>query len=151
MKGLGNLPNVIYLLSYDEVRFCRSISYAINRTEDIDPGSSYLEKVVQYKVHVPIIENQKIESLFLTELNKILEITGVTMDSGVLPTVWQDIAAHYLHTPRDIKRFSNNYLMSLSAVHENTDPLDLFVLEILHLFEPTVYHWIRNNLPILAS
>jgi predicted KAP-like P-loop ATPase len=48
VKSLGDLPNVIYLLSFDQGNLVKLLSEGTKLN-----GSDYLEKIVQYPVHLP--------------------------------------------------------------------------------------------------
>jgi hypothetical protein len=45
VKGIGDLPNIIYILAFDK----QIVSKALNK-EDIEEGSKYLDKFIQYPI-----------------------------------------------------------------------------------------------------
>jgi hypothetical protein len=67
VKSLGDLPNVIYLLSYDEMKLID----LINKGLGVD-GRDFLEKIVQYPVHLPPIANEDLVRLLDSDLSALL-------------------------------------------------------------------------------
>jgi len=61
------------------------------------------------------------------------------------------VLQYYLHTPRDVRRFINSLSVARSGVADYTDLIDLMLLEILRIFEPTVYWWLRRNLNLVVG
>src|SRR5665213_651406 len=140
VKSVGDLPNVIYLLGYDDLK----LAALINRAVGVD-GGEFLEKIVQYPVHVPPIDSDDLVQLFSAEI--LTQLDDLPEDEGRrLGNAWHYILRFYLRTPRDVRRFINSYGTSHSGLAEYTDPIDLLVLECLRLFEPEIYHFLRRNL-----
>jgi predicted KAP-like P-loop ATPase len=145
IKSLGDLPNVIYLLSYDEKNLARLIAEAIK----LD-GRDFLSKIVQYSVDLPLVGQEKIGALFESDL---LSIVGtLTEEQGNrLSAAWYFVIRHYLKTPRDVRLYINSIAMALSAERDHIDLIDLLVVEILRLHEQTAYTWIKDNLEDLTQ
>lgn len=144
VKGLGDLPNVVYLLCYDEARLCRLVNLHLK----ID-GHDYLQKIVQYPVHLPILDGNDISRLLQSDLQDILD--DMTQDDrSRLNNAWFLVLKHYLKTPRDVRRLTNAFSVATSGLADHTDPIDLLVLEAIRVNEPELYGWIRQNLDELA-
>lgn len=140
VKSLGDLPNVIYLLGYDESK----LSELIWNATQID-GRSFLEKVVQYPVHLPVISNEDLVRLLDADLSALLGELSDT-DRTRLGQTWYFVFRHYLRTPRDIRRYVNSISVAVSALGGYVDLIDLALLEVLRLHEPDVYSWVRQNI-----
>jgi Cdc6-like AAA superfamily ATPase len=146
IKSLGDLPNVLYFLCYEEKRLQGLLATAMK----MESGSEFLEKIVQYSVHIPPVSSDDIYRLLASDLLTILG--ELQEDERVrLDRVWYYILRHYLTTPRNVKRIVNSFTMAHSALGPYTDPIDLLILEALRLFEPTVYDWIRTNVDDLTE
>ena len=140
VKSLGDLPNVIYMLAYDEIK----LAELINVTTNVD-GSDYLEKIIQYPVHLPTIANQDLIRLLDADLTAVLG-NLTPREQSRLGVTWHQVFRHYLRTPRDVRRYINSLAVSVSALGEHLDKIDLITLELLRLYEPNVYWWLRQHL-----
>jgi len=145
VKSLGDLPNVIYLLSYDEIK----LAELLRRATGIN-GHEFLEKLIQYSVHLPILESSDLVQLLDADLKSSLGPLSQS-DSDRLELSWYYVLQYYLHTPRDVRRFINSLSVARSGVADYTDLIDLMLLEILRIFEPTVYWWLRRNLNLVVG
>jgi predicted KAP-like P-loop ATPase len=145
VKSLGDLPNVIYLLSYDEGRLAACIEKKIKVS-----GRDFLEKIVQYAVALPIVRDDELLTFLNADLARLVGNLG-QRDEERLAVAWSRVFRWYFRTPRDIRRFVNGLAIALPALGEHLDPVDIMLLEAVRLSDPTVYNWIRENLDNLTS
>ena len=140
VKSLADLPNVIYLLSYEEERLTKLISEA-TKTD----GHSFLEKIVQYPVHLPAIDVDDLSRLIDSDLETLLP--GLSEEeTHRLQYAWREVLTSYVSTPRDVRRLVNSFAVATAALSDYTDPVDLLILDALRLFEPDLYRYIRRNI-----
>jgi predicted KAP-like P-loop ATPase len=59
--------------------------------------------------------------------------------------IFYDAVSPYLNTPRDLIRLSNALTVGWPAVAKEVDVGDYVALEIMRLFEPSLYNAIRTN------
>jgi predicted KAP-like P-loop ATPase len=145
VKSLADLPNVIYLLAYEEKRLDQLITEA-TKTD----GHSFLEKIVQYPVHLPAIDVDDLSRLIDIDLEPLLSELSEE-DSRRLHYAWHEVLRFYITTPRDVRRLINSFAVAIAALGDFTDPVDLLILETLRLFEPNLYQYIRRNVGDLAE
>lgn len=139
VKSLGDLPNVIYLLGYDERRLAGLVGLAIQ-----SGGRDFLEKIVQYSVSLPPIDEEDLVRMLDADLSALLgELSSA--EQRRLGSMWYFVFRYYLVSPRDIRRYVNAVTVRLSALAGRVDKLDALLLELLHMFEPSAYWWIRRN------
>jgi predicted KAP-like P-loop ATPase len=144
LKGLGDLPNVVYLLCYDEER----LASLINTELELD-GNEFLQKIVQYPVHLPPLDGTDITRLLDADLQDILPDLQ-DGDRRRLSHAWLLVLRHYLRTPRDVRRLVNAYSVASAGLADHTDPVDLLILETIRINEPSIYDWVRQNLDQLV-
>ncbi len=145
VKSLGNLPNVVYLLSYDSA----VMASHIRKVLDVD-GYGYLEKIVQYRRSLPLLAanalvellRPAIEVLFTEVIQEVID----RYDVAVLL-----VAKRYILTPRDAVRASSWVAQAHARLRGQTDPVDLLILEILNAKDPELHSWIRRNIDILCN
>jgi predicted KAP-like P-loop ATPase len=145
VKSLGDLPNVIYLLSFDRTNLAKLLSEGTK----LD-GTEFLEKIVQYPVNLPPISRMSLAKLLDADLTEMLG----QLDSSQtrrLGRTWYFALRHYLKTPRDVRLYGNSVAVSLASQRDFVDPIDMLLLELLRLHEPQLYDWIRENLDELTS
>ena len=133
----GDLPNTIYLLSYDEPRLTELVGRALK----VD-GDDFLEKIVQYivqyKAHLPPLNDEDLVEMLNVDLTDLLG--PLTDDERQrLDLVWYQTLRAYISDPRAVRRFVNSLSVSLPALAEFTDKIDLLVVEAMRIFEPRVY------------
>ena len=145
VKGLGDLPNVIYLLCFDEQRLAELVGKGLNLN-----GRDYLEKIVQYPVHLPPLDQRDLSRLLDADLTDLLIGIDAT-DRQRLGEAWFSIIRHYIRTPRDVRRLMNAFSVALAGLSDHTDPIDLLVLETIRVNEPSIYDWVRENLSELVN
>jgi hypothetical protein len=145
VKSLADLPNVIYLLSYEEKRLSQLISEATK----ID-GYSFLEKIVQYPVHLPRIDNDDLSRLLNDDLNALLPAPSED-DTLRLHYLWREVLQVYVSTPRDVRRLANSFTVAAAALKDFTDLIDLLILDSFRLFEPDLYQYVRRNIGDLTD
>lgn len=145
VKSVGDFPNVIYLLSYDEAKLRELIHRAIN----ID-GRDYLEKIVQYSVILPPLDQDDLWRLFNADLGTIFAELSED-DQRRLGHEWYFTLRFYLENPRDVRRFVNAIAVAQSNLADYTDAMDLILLIALQIFEPDVYWLVRRHLNDLTE
>nr|WP_172717295.1 P-loop NTPase fold protein [Neorhizobium sp. T6_25] len=144
LKGLGDLPNVVYVLCYDEERLSALIGTALQ----LD-GIEYLQKIIQYPVHLPPLDTTDISRLLEVDLQELIPALQPN-DQTRLSAAWFSILRRYLLTPRDVRRLMNAFSVASAGLGDHTDPIDLLILETIRIHEPSIYHWFRQNLDQLV-
>lgn len=140
VKSLGDLPNVIYVLSYDEGRLAASIQ----SKSKID-GREFLDKIVQYQVALPIVQDDELLELLNADLARLVgNLSQRAQDR--LGVAWSRVFRMFFRTPRDVRRFVNSIAIALPALGKHLDPVDILLIEAVRLSDPTVYDWIRQHI-----
>lgn len=145
VKSLGDLPNLIYLLSFDRTNLERLLSEGTKLN-----GADFLGKIVQYPVDLPPILGNGLAKLLNADLNEILGTLSPS-ETRRLGHTWHFAFRHYLRTPRDVRLYGNSIAVSMASQRDFVDPIDLLLVELLRLHEPALYKWIRENLDELTS
>jgi len=145
VKGLGDLPNVIYLLSYSDTKLAELIDKATGVS-----GERFLEKIIQYPVALPPIDSAGLVGLFDGDVSGI--VGPLTLQNQQrLNTAWHFVLSNYLTDPRKIRRFTNSVAVACSGNKDYLDPIEILLIETLRIAEPRVYWWIRKQLDKLVS
>lgn len=145
VKSLGNLPNVVYLLSYDPKVLTSHIDNILKV-----PGEQYLEKIVQYRRKLPLIPSDRLLALLDDAFKEIFDNATEEM-LGRLRDVMFHAGGRYIQTPRDAIRCSSWALTAHRRLKEQTDPVDLLLMEILNAKDPALYSFIRKEIDLLCD
>lgn len=130
IKGVLNLPNIVYVIAYDR----KIVASALSDFHK-DSGEAYLEKIIQLPFRLP----KPTQAQFLAYNTKLL--VGFWIDGApVLPDNGEEYAAlalivkAFLPKPRDVKRLLVTLLVSHAIPDEiRMDRLDFIFLEAMRL------------------
>ncbi|NEJ88895.1 hypothetical protein GR223_23675 [Rhizobium leguminosarum] len=145
VKGLGDLPNVVYILCFDEIRLASLVTSALT----LD-GNEYLQKIVQYPVHLPPLETDDLARLLEADLGDMLPNLS-NRNWQRISAAWLSFLQFYIRTPRDVRRLMNAFSVVSAGLADHTDPVDLLILEAIRIHEPRIYDWVRRNISSLTS
>lgn len=145
VKSLCDLPNVIFILSYERRKLCRLINRAIGINDN-----DYLSKIVQYPFTVPPLRPSDLEAIFRNDIGVLLPDLS-DEELRRLGQAWRLVLQYYLSNPRALKRYLNSLSVSIAALRDYVDPIDYMVLEALRIFEIGIYNYIRANIGEFAS
>jgi predicted KAP-like P-loop ATPase len=145
VKSLGDLPNVLYVLSFDRDAVIEALKKGPETVE-----ANFLEKIIQVPLKLPPPWQAEIRQLFFDRINSIIG-DAVLSDTQRWQQVFRDVVAPYIDTPRDVARFSNTLQVVWPAVEGDVDLTDLVGLTALQLFDASVYDSIFENIELLAG
>lgn len=143
VKSIGQLPNVVYLLSYDRDIVWNALDQKVNRS-----GPKFAEKIVQQEIELP----KPSRSALLAILDE--EISFLTADIPATARwhyMLRDGVNRWIRSPRDIVRLSNAVKFSWPAMEGEIDPQDLLAMEGIRLFDQAAFSWIRDNRDFLFT
>jgi predicted KAP-like P-loop ATPase len=145
VKSLGDLPNIVYILSFDR----REVREALERGQEaID--EKFLEKIIQVQMKLPPLLERDLLQLLLTRLDAIL-VTHKINDSERWRALFHRAVVPYIATPRDVARLTNAIQVIWPNVAGEVDPSDLILLTLLQVFENSIYEKIVELTPVLVG
>lgn len=148
VRLVGRLPNVHYLLAYDERTLIDLLRASPLVGKDSGRAEDYLEKIVQLRFDMPPLRGKQVDDLINAQLNETLERLDLIVDPLVLNR-FQDIYDQALRgrfrTVRSIKRYFAQVGMVDPGVLRELDFSDYLLLTWLRVEEPSVYHWLPRN------
>jgi predicted KAP-like P-loop ATPase len=135
VKAVADFPSVIYILCYEP----QYVEAALKSSQIEQPGL-YLDKIVQMRLNIPVIDQDDLDALFNKEYNALPQESKVSR--GIekrLSTLWFMGLSEILETPRDIKRLFNRIRFVEPGCRGDINLADLLSLEAIALKAPTVY------------
>jgi predicted KAP-like P-loop ATPase len=151
VKANVDLPNLVYLLLGD-----REILAAALTHDSVD-GTAYLEKIVQVPFDLPSADQRQIDEVLFSRLNVVLARPGV--DAHFEQQRWANLYLEslrpYFTSLRRVNRFASTFDFHASVLLTGTtlevNVIDLIALEVLRVFEPSVYRQLPGLKRILTN
>ena len=147
VKACADFPNVSYVLAFDDAVVARAIGERYGGTDERS-GRAFLEKVVQVPLKLPIAATEDLRALCLEQVDRSLSMAGIELTKDQV----REFVAGFdrgvkirLTTPRAAKRFGNGLMFTLPMLKDETNPVDLVLVEALRAFFPEVHEIVRTN------
>ena len=146
IRNTADLSNMIYLVAYD-----KEYVTCVLEEKNIKNASAYLEKIFQVEIPLPKVENHLIWDTLLNDINiqddtkhKFKEELSSSFDYEE-----RDLILRVLCNYRRAKRFSRLYMTNVSYLNRNEHweiyALDLFWLDLLHVYDKRTYDILENS------
>lgn len=143
VKSIGQLPNVVYVLSYD-----RDIVWDALDETATHAGPRFAEKIVQQEIELP---RPSRNALLVILDEEISFLTADTPDTTRWHYLVRDGINRWIRSPRDVVRLSNAVKFSWPAMEGEIDPQDLLAMEGIRLFDQGAFSWLRDNRDFLFT
>lgn len=145
IKSVGRLPNVIYLVVFDR----QLAERAINEKYPSE-GPHFLEKIIQVSFELPMPMQTDLNKAVLTSINKICGTLSEDQKVHFM-NVFYDIVTPYIISPRHVSRFQNAISVSWPAIAGEVNLADFVALEVLRLYEPSLFSAIRRSKSLVCK
>jgi hypothetical protein len=155
VRFIGRLPNVYYLLCYDE----RTLVDLLEKTDLVGQRNErraldYLEKIVQLRFDIPPLREDLVEALFEAGLRGIAEKSGARLSDGDELRLVQLLDSGLLErltTPRAIKHLFAQLEAFLPPVANEVNTVDFVLLSWVRTFEPALYGHLQSHRDFLLG
>lgn len=142
VRLLGRLPNVYYLLAYDE----ETLIDTLERTELVGSNKArarqYLEKIVQVRLDIPPLLPTQQRNLLERGLEDLIVRHEIALDVDAvqrLNRLWNQHLATYMGQPRAIKRLVAQVDALWPELSGEVDFVDFLVVSFVRTFEQPVF------------
>lgn len=146
IRNTADFKNVIYIATYDK----EYVTDVLEKNKIKDP-SAYLEKIFQVEVHLLKTESFELWDTLMEEIKK-QDQTGVYYDKKLIEGyfyVEKKFILQILTNYRKVKRFARQYTLFLyyakGEIKGLFSELDLFWLELLHIYDKNTYNILAKN------
>lgn len=147
VRLVGRLPNVHYLLCYDE----RTLRDVLSRTELVGGqearAGDFLEKMVQVRLDLPAFRERDANILIEQGLEEVLQDHGCSLAPEDVSRFQEAFFGHLqerLTTPRTIKRLFAQMDAGLGTVATEVDLVDFLLVTFLRTLEPGVFTMVKR-------
>jgi predicted KAP-like P-loop ATPase len=141
IKAVADFPGVIYVLAFERSWVAREIEGGV-----CSSGVSYLDKIIQLPLELPLPETFRLQDMFTRRLDMaIRNVPQEDFDRQRWMRVFLDGIAKLVTTPRDVVKVTNAVRISLPAIVDEVDVVDFIALEVLRVRLPDVYAVVRDH------
>lgn len=149
VRLVGDLPNMSYLLAFDDEVVAGCLAEVQRRLKPEESGRGYLEKIVQMSVRVPEPSAAKLNDEALRLLLGVL----TARDPGraeeydaALETYWMPVFGYHLKGLRQVYRMVNAARVTVALAHESMDLFLIVMAESLRVYSTKLYQEMRSDL-----
>ncbi|HEX6980615.1 MAG TPA: KAP family NTPase [Alphaproteobacteria bacterium] len=142
VRSIADFPSISYVLAYDAERVIEALGGGAP-----ERGRSYLEKIVQLQIPLPIVLPEELKRLLCAEI-------GALQVGAHLPRDWSTssrfleildlLVPSVIETPRDVKRVVGTFHVYASMLAEEVDWVDLLAFSALAVKAPRTVEHIRR-------
>jgi hypothetical protein len=121
VRSIADFPNISYLLAYDATRVAEALGNG-----SAERGRSYLEKIIQLQIPVPILTAHEMTAVLRADLERIEDFTlppGFVSEERYLQ-IEQLLVIKVLTTLRDVKRLIGTFRSVFALVQGEADWID---------------------------
>ena len=154
VRSVADFPGISYVLAYDQQRVIEALGADAPDAERNERGRSYLEKIVQLQIPLPVTFNEEIERLLTAELTSLASEVGLPAEFKTSPRFQyfnQILVQHVISTPRDVKRLIGTLHAIGGMVRGEVDPIDLLGYCALLVKAPQTVHKLRADPDLLME
>lgn len=134
-----DLPNILYILSYDDKR----IKAVFEDEKKINP--KYIEKIVQQEIAIPDIQKEWLETICDECIKNLLQCYGVTEDWLNQYTRIIQVISTSITSLRQLKRLFNTAFVTTFYYDNILFKPHLLAIETIRFLEPELYETIKSN------
>jgi type II secretory pathway predicted ATPase ExeA len=148
VRLVGRLPNVFYVLSYDEATLLDVLRRTALVGEQEARAKQYLEKIVQVRFDLPPLRPSQAEQLLATHLTALQSRLGIALspdDQTRFRRTYDDAIAPRLQTVRGIHRFFAQLDILSHDIAKDVDVVDFVILTWIRVAEPRVYGMLHQD------
>lgn len=155
VRVLGRLPNVHYLVAYDQATVLDVLKATTVAKDRTDRALNFLEKIVTIRLAQPVIRPEQSSRLFTEGLTALLDDLRIGLTDEQrrrLGDEWEALFSVDLVEPRGIRRFLTQLRVYLPLVGPGeVDIVDFLVAAHLRSAYPGVYEALRADRMMLAA
>ncbi|MCO4698535.1 hypothetical protein LRR80_04615 [Streptomyces sp. RO-S4] len=142
VRLVGRLPNVYYLLAYDEKTLLDLIQQTDVASGDRARARDYMEKIIQVRLDLPSMRPQQQEELINAAMTEIMERYDIVPDAEDLQLfsgAFIRYMKNVLTTPRSIKRYFAQVDALYETLNKEVNFIEFALITFIRTFEPDAY------------
>ena len=145
---VGRLPNISYVLSYDEMTILDVLSNTDVGGQDRHRALSYLDKIVQLRLDLPPVATYRIMAMVNHSIEQLAVAHKVSFDgtdAGRIASVYVNCLEPSFTEPRHVKRLFAQVDAFYDLVAGEVDFVDFLLVTFLRVFYPAVHREVLDS------
>ncbi|NTX60019.1 AAA family ATPase [Myxococcus sp. CA051A] len=138
IRLLGRLPNICYLLAYDEATLLSVLQETELARGNAERALAYLEKIVQVRLDLPIVHQRQARTMIDESLRALAPPRMSAEATDRVKRLFDSQVLRRLTEPRSIKRFFAQLRSYLPLVTGEVDFADFIGATYLRTYHPLV-------------
>lgn len=154
VKVIADFKGVTYLIAIDEDAVVKAINNRFSASGKKEAGRSFLEKIIQVPLHLPVIPRATLNDELLNGIDDILKENGIDIsddDARNFRSVYDSEISPLIDSPRMVTRYLNSLKFTVPFISKEVNLADFLVIESLRLFYPVEYDNIRHEKQLLTG
>lgn len=143
IRLIGNLPNIHYILAYDERTLLDLLISTPVGSGNEARAAQYIDKMVQIRFDIPPLTDHQLDKTFEAALIKTLTERNCSISEAEFRRLGQTLSAHMiesLRVPRHIIKYFAQFNSALTADYaEEINLVDFAILTYIRTFRGTLY------------
>ncbi|MEA2875051.1 MAG: hypothetical protein QOF14_247 [Hyphomicrobiales bacterium] len=148
VRSVADFPAISYVLAYDADRVAQALGSGTTAARRKEHGRSYLEKIVQLEIPLPVTFDDEITKLISADLKSLqnaLSLPEFFDTNERYQRLMQHLAGDVIRTPRDVRRLVGNYHVLRGMLKDEIDWVDLLGYSALLVKAPETVRAMRNE------
>ncbi len=144
IKIAVDFKNVVHLIAFDD----KVVSDALGERylSKNESGQSFLEKIIQIPLHLPLIEQSTLDAYVLQGIDDLLSCFKYEIDEDEVRRfreMFDTYISNMIRTPRMANRYLNALKFILPLMGKEINFVDLLVIESIRMLYPEEYKKLR--------
>ncbi|WP_129289945.1 P-loop NTPase fold protein [Streptomyces sp. N1] len=142
VRLVGRLPNVYYLLAYDEKTLLDLIQQTSVASGNRARAREYMEKIIQVRFDVPDLRPAQKAHLVESAISELLTTYAIELsedEEQYFSASYRSCLRNYLTTPRSVNRYFAQVDAFYDSLNKEVAFVDFALLTFIRTFEPGVY------------
>ena len=141
----ASFPNLIYIVACDRIRVEEALNGSKNYGSD-----NYLEKIFQWYFDLPTVSPESIRRELHSRMGIVLGDLDPPFDDKRWPDIEAEIIRPQLRNMRDVNRYCISVHGIVQELANSIDIVDVFALEAIRLFMPSLFKQFPSLIEILT-
>ncbi|MBF0387999.1 MAG: NTPase KAP [Candidatus Omnitrophica bacterium] len=143
----ANFRNLIYIVAFDRKRVEQALE------EQGIPGRSYVEKILQLAVDLPVVPDDVLNKQILESIDKTLEGIEKTghFDEAIFSDVFIEVIRPLIRNMRDVRRYTAGLRGTVKHLEGQIALVDVLALEAVRIFLPDVFIYMQQSVRALTA
>lgn len=154
VKVIADFKGVTYLIAIDEDAVVKAINNRFSSSGKKEAGRSFLEKIIQVPLHLPVIPRTTLNEELLSGIDEIFKENDIDIsddDARDFRVMYDSEISPLIDSPRMVTRYLNSLKFTVPFISKEVNLADFLVIESLRLFYPVEYDNIRHEKQLLTG